>query len=83
MRSAEQQRLTEIESLRMNGEDLRTKLKEAVEENEKIAREFKQCKHENEQLVGNLLADAVIVENSIRGTLSFATFPLCVLSSFP
>ena len=51
LQEAEKQRLSEVETLRKNGEDLRLKLKEAVNAHDETAKEAKEREQEHEQLV--------------------------------
>ena len=68
LREAEKQRLGEVESLRLNGDELRRQLKEAVDANDLIVRTAKECELEHEQLVGSLIAEVERINELILGT---------------
>ena len=67
LREAEKQRLDEVESLRKNGEDLRLKLKEAVETHDETTKAAKERELEHEQLVRSLVSEAERVNKIILG----------------
>ena len=64
---AEEQRQSEVESLRMNGEDLKLKLKEAVDAHDETVKAAKACEFEHEQLVGGLVSEVERVNEIILG----------------
>ena len=67
LREAEKQMKSEVEILRMNGEDLRLKLKEAVDAHDETVRTAKACELEHEQLVSGLVSEAERVNAIILG----------------
>ena len=67
LREAEKQRQSEVETLRMNGEDLKLKLKEAVEAHDETVKAAKLRETEHEQLVGVLVSEAERVNEIILG----------------
>ena len=67
LQEVEKQRLSEIETLRKNGEDLRLKLKEAVNAHDKTAKAAKEHEQEHEQLVSGLVSEAERVNEIILG----------------
>ena len=80
LQEAEERRLGEVETLRKNGEDLRRKLKEAVDAHDQTVQVTKERELEQEQLVRGLVSEAERVNGLILGTghppldLSFSTF---------
>ena len=75
LREAEKQRLSEVESLRMNGEDLRLKLKEAMNAHDETVKAAKERELEHEQLVSSLVSEAKCVNRTILDKIS--SFFLC------
>ena len=71
LREAEKQRQSEVETLRMNGEDLKLKLKEAVDAHDEAA---KARELEHEQLVGGLISEVERVNEIILGKNMFFLF---------
>ena len=67
LREAEKQRLSEVETLRMNGEELRLKLKEAVDAHDETVRAAKAHEVEHERLVSGLVSEAERVNEIIMG----------------
>ena len=67
LREAEKQRQSEVETLRMNGEDLKLKLKEAVDAHDETVKAAKAREVEHEQLVGGLVSEAERVNEMILG----------------
>ena len=82
LQEAEEWRLGEVETLRKNGEDLRRKLKEAVDAHDQTVQVTKERELEQEQLVRGLVSEAERVNGLILGTghppldLSFFYVPL-------
>ena len=74
LREAEKQRLSEVETLRMNGEDLRLKLKEAVDAHDETVKAAKERELEHEQLVSGLVSEAEHVNEIILGKNVFLSF---------
>ena len=77
----EKQRLAEVETLRKNGEDLKLKLKEAIDAHDQTFLATKERELENKQLVRGLVAEAERVEQAILGMecSPFLHFSLVVL----
>ena len=67
LREAEKQRQSEVETLRMNGEDLRLRLKEAVEAHDETAKAARLRETDHEQLVSGLVSEAERVNEIILG----------------
>ena len=67
LREAEKQRLSEVETLRMNGVDLKLKLKEAVDAHDETVKAAKAHELEHEQLVSGLVSEAERVNEIILG----------------
>ena len=67
LQEVEEQRLSEVETLRMNGEDLRLKLKEPVNAHDETAKVAKGRELENEQLVSSLVSEAERVNEILLG----------------
>ena len=67
LREAEKQKLSEVETLRKNGEDLRLKLAEAVNAHDETAKATKERELAQEQLVGSLVAEVEHVNELILG----------------
>ena len=65
----------EVDTLRMNGEDLRLKLKEAVNAHDETVKAAKERELEHEQLVSSLVSEAERVNRIILGKIS--SFFLC------
>ena len=78
LRKADEQWLAEVETLRKNGEDLRGKLKEAVEAHDRTVQAAKEHKVSTQKLVDSLVAEAECVEQAILGMVS----PLFLCSLF-
>ena len=75
LREAEKQRQSEVETLRMNGEDLKLKLKEAVDAHDETVKAAKAHELEHEQLVSGLVSEAERVNEIILGkNVSFPFF---------
>ena len=74
LREAEKQMQSEVETLRMNGEDLKLKLKEAVDAHDETVKAAKACKLEHEQLVSGLVSEAERVNEIILGKSVFSPF---------
>ena len=70
LREAEKQRLSEVETLRMNGEELRLKLKEAVDAHDETVKAAKAHEVEHERLVSGLVSEAEHVNDIILGKTS-------------
>ena len=68
LQEAEKQRLGVVETLRKNGEDLRRKLKEAVDAHDQTVQATKERELEQEQLVRGLVSEAERVNELILGT---------------
>ena len=64
---AEKQRQSKVETLRMNGENLKLKLKEAVDAHDETVKAAKARETEHEQLVGGLVSEAERVNEIILG----------------
>ena len=71
---AEKQRLAEVETLRKNGEDLKVKLKEAVDAHDQTMQAAKEHELETEKLVGGLVAEMERVNQTILGMDPFPFF---------
>ena len=67
LREAEKQRQSEVETLRMNGEDLKLKLKEAVDAHDETVKAAKAREFEHAQLVSGLVSEAERVNEIILG----------------
>ena len=67
LREAEKQRLSEVENLRMNGEELRLKLKEAVDAHDETVKAAKAREVEHEKLVSSIVSEAERVNEIILG----------------
>ena len=67
LREAEKQRLSEVENLRLNGEELRLKLKEAVDAHDETAKAAEARELEHERLVSSLVSEAERVNEIILG----------------
>ena len=67
LRKAEKQRMSEVETLRKNGEDLRLKLAEAVAAHDETAKAAKERELAHEQLVSGLVAEVEHVNELILG----------------
>ena len=67
LREAEKQRQSEVETLRKNGEDLKLKLKEAVDAHDETVKAAKAREFEHEQLVSGLVSEAERVNVIILG----------------
>ena len=67
LREAEKQRLSEVENLRMNGEELRLKLKEAVDAHDETVKAAKAREVEHEKLVRSIVSEAKRVNEIILG----------------
>ena len=67
LREAEKQRLSEVENLRMNGEELRLKLKEAVDAHDETVKAAEARELEHERLVSGLVSEAEHVNEIILG----------------
>ena len=79
LREAETQRLSEIEAIRMNGEELRLKLKEAVDAHDETVKAAKAHEVEHERLVSSLVSEAERANEIILGTnVSFLFLPLAL-----
>ena len=74
LQEMEEQRRNEVETLRMNGEDLRLKLKEAMNAHDETAKAAKGRELEHEQLVGSLVSEAERINEIIRGKTSPLSF---------
>ena len=75
LREAEKRRQSEIETLRMNGEDPKLKLKEAVDAHDETVKAAKAHELEREQLVSGLVSEAERVNAIILGkNISFLFF---------
>ena len=70
LREAEKRRLSEVETLRKNGEDLRLKLAEAVKAHVETAEAARERELAQEQLVSSLVADVEHVNELILGKWS-------------
>ena len=57
LREAEKQRQSEVETLRMNGEDLKLKLKEALDAHDETVKAARARELDHEQLVSGLVSD--------------------------
>ena len=68
LQEAEKQRLGEVETLRMNGEDLRRQLKESVDAHDQTSRVSRERELEHEQLVGSLISEVERINELILGT---------------
>ena len=68
LREAEKRRLSEVETLRMNGEDLRLKLKEALDAHDQTTQAAKERELEHEQLMRSLVSEAERINEIILGT---------------
>ena len=66
-REAEKQRQSEVETLQMNGEDLKLKLMEAVDAHDETIKVAKAREVEHEQLVSGLVSEAECVNEIILG----------------
>ena len=81
LREAEKQKQNEVETLRMNGEDLRLKLMEAVNAHDETVKAARERKLEHEQLVSGLVSEVERVNKIILGeTSSFFLCPIGDLS---
>ena len=67
LREAEKQRQSEFETLQMNGEDLKLKLKEAVDAHDETVKAAKAHELEHEQLVSGLVSEAERINEIILG----------------
>ena len=67
LREAEKQKLSKIETLRKNGEDLRLKLAEAVNAHDETTKVAKEHELVQKQLVSSLVADVEHVNELILG----------------
>ena len=67
LREAEEQRLSEIETLRKNGEDLRLQLAEAVNAHDETAKAAREHELAQEQLMRSLVAEVEHVNELILG----------------
>ena len=67
LREAEKQRQSEVETLRMNGEDLKLKLKEAVDAHDETVKAARAHELEHTQLVSGLVSEAERVNEIILG----------------
>ena len=74
LREAEEQRQSEVETLRMNGEDLKLKLKEAVDAHDETVKAAKARELEHEQLVGGLVSEVERINEIILGKSMFSLF---------
>ena len=84
LREAEKQRLSEVENLRMNGEELRLKLKEAVDAHDETVKAAKAREFEHERLVSGLVSEAEHVNEIILGkNASCPFFSLIRSISYP
>ena len=70
LQEAGKQKQSEVENLRMNGEDLRLKLKEAVNAHDETVKAAKGRELEHEQLVSSLVSEAECVNEIILGKTS-------------
>ena len=68
LQEAKKQRLSEVETLRKNGEDLTCKLKESVDAHDLTVQMAKERELEQEQLVRGLVSEAERVNEIILGT---------------
>ena len=68
LREAEKQRMTEVESLWKNGDELRCQLKEPVDAHDETIKAAKERELEHEQLVRSLVSEAESVNEIIFGT---------------
>ena len=68
LREAEKQRMTEVESLRKNGDELRRQLKEAVDAHDETVKAAKERELDHDQLVRSLVSEAESVNGIILGT---------------
>ena len=71
LQELQKQRQDEVEILRKNGEDLKLKLKEAIDAHDQIVLATKECELENERLVCGLVSEAERVNEAILGTKRF------------
>ena len=76
LREAERQRVAEVESLRANGDDLWSQLKEAVDAHDDTGKAAKKRKLEHEQLMRGLVSEAECVNEIILGTWRLLLFHL-------
>ena len=74
LREAEKQMQSGVETLRMNGEDLKLKLKEAVDARDETIRTAQACESEHERLVSGLVSEAERVNEIILGKNMFSLF---------
>ena len=65
LQKIEMQRLAEVDSLRRNGEDLRVKLKEAVDAHDQTVQAAKTHELENEKLLNGLVVEARRMDQAI------------------
>ena len=82
LREAEKQRLSEVETLRTNGEELRLKLKEAVDAHDETVKAAKAHEVEHEKLVSSLVSEAERVNEIILGKSLSCLFPSLDLPRF-
>ena len=71
-KEAEKQRLDEVETLRKNMEDLKLKLKEAIDAHDQTVLATKERELKNELLVRGLSSEAERVNEAILGTECFS-----------
>ena len=76
--------MAEVKTLWKNGEDLKVKLKEAVEAHDQTVQAAKEHELETEKLVGGLVVEKERVNQAILGMESFnlfsAPFACCIFS---
>ena len=82
LQETEKQRLNEVETLRKNREDLRHKLKEAVDAHDQTVQEDKKYRLEHEQLVRGLVSEAERVNEAILSTGHFLFLHLSLVVLF-